>query len=404
MDYPALERRLRMNSRNSETLVDGFLIDYCDQRDNAIRDLIRGLEPYRNIVDEMPPGWLEYVSSQYIAFRLFRGKGLVRKYRGHDAVRRRSPEELAWLERQLMEPWRFCFCRILYQPYRDFHMMEDVCSGEEFLMYSPALNRWIEEVGGWPALSLVLVNSNDVCRETFGPIANFKGLLPDDLVFFARQLQPHVRYLDDVPAVIDRDPIPFMMLYRWGEIPAAVHKKDFLIAHRADIHNVAPDPARLEEHFVLERRDHVLKCELKRWRKHPHFAECFYDTRKKLLIARAMTERSWHKLASALEYANVDIEFRHVQRGSAMAVMMAEQLFGRNIHMTSYDKLFTEPVDPDMQAELDKLNAFFSGYFEAQNRGVKADVDALARAFDVDPAVARDMIEQIGRNHDLRTR
>ncbi|MBR9977168.1 MAG: hypothetical protein KFH87_03685, partial [Bacteroidetes bacterium] len=122
-DFRALEHRLLMNSRYTESLVDGFLIEYCEQRDNAIRDLIRGLEAFRSIVEEMPPEWFEHITPQYIAFRLFRRKGLIRKYRGHDAVRRRSPEELAWLERQLVEPWRFSFCRILFQPYRDFHMM-----------------------------------------------------------------------------------------------------------------------------------------------------------------------------------------------------------------------------------------------------------------------------------------
>jgi|GEM_PF-6518250 len=66
--------------------------------------------------------------------------------------------------------------------------------------------------------------------------------------------------------------------------------------------------------------------------------------------------------------------------------------------------LFAKPVDPVRQAELDKINAFLSGYFEAHNRGVEADIDALARAFGVDPVVARDIIGQIKRDMDQRAR
>lgn len=403
-DYPAIERRCRRNSRYSETLVDGFLLDYSDERDDTVRDFTRDLEMYRHITADLPEHWFTHVITQYLGFRLFREKGLARKYRGHPAMRQRSEEELEWLDRQFTEPWHFCFCTILNQPHRDFYMMQDVCSGEIFLMYSPAMSRGIDDLQGWPALSLVLMNSNDTCRETYGPLLHFKGLFPGDLVFFARQLQSNLRRLEEVPAVINRDPIPFILLSRWGNMPATVHKQDFLILHRLDIHNVNIDPVRMKKNFTLNQRDHVLKYELKRWRRHPHFAGCIYDTRKRLLIARAMTERSWEKLTDALEDAGVKIDSRHLLRGTASVVVMAEQLFGRKFQLTDYDKLFEEAVDPDRQAELDKLNAFLSGYFEAWNRGVETDIDSLARAYGIDPAMAHDIIEQITRDQNLRRR
>ncbi|MBN1447950.1 MAG: hypothetical protein JXA28_08460, partial [Bacteroidetes bacterium] len=151
-DFPAIEQRCRENSRYSETLVDDFLLDYCDERDDTLRDLMRGLDKYRDVVSELPEHWFGHITAQYLGFRLFREKGLARKYRGHAAVRQRSGEELAWLDQQLAEPWRFCFCRILQQPHRDFHQMKDVCTGEKFLLYSPAMSRGIEDLQGWPAL------------------------------------------------------------------------------------------------------------------------------------------------------------------------------------------------------------------------------------------------------------
>lgn len=393
-DYAGIERHCRAASRVTNSLVDGFLLSYCDERDNPMRDMLRTLDQHQELLRGMPEGWLEHTSAQYIAFRLFRDRGFARKYRAHPALRERSEAERAWFVQQLDVPWRYCFCRIIDQPHRDFFEMQNVATGENFLLYSPAMTAQVEEQG-MPMFSFLLIGFNDACWQTYGPLMHFHGLFPGDLVLIGSQIQRGVRRLEDLPRLIDRDPIFFALLWHWGNAPATVHGEDFLIVHRADIRKVALDPGKIGKAFMLERKGNVLRLGLKRWRRHPHFAECFYDASQGLLIARAMTQRSWTKLTEALAEAGVEVRARDTVRGSALAMFMVEQLFGRNLQKTKYDDLFAEPVDPVRQAEFDRINDFLGRYLEAVNGGQDPDIDALAHACGLDAAEARQILSQI---------
>jgi len=394
MNYKAIEEHCHEDSAVSSILLDEFLLQYCDDRERLTEEVLRMLQPHIEFVKTMPEEWFGYVIGQHIAFRLFREKGFARKYRGHQALRIIKGEQRDWFDFQLGNPWRFCFCSFAGSPAPKFFEMTDVCTGEEFLLFSPTMSEIIE-TDGLPLLSLLLISPNGLCWQTYGPIMNFSGLHDFDLLMIARQLQPGLRRMSEIPAVLNRDPIPWVLLWNWSSMPVVVHKGDEMIIHRSDLRGVTVAPEAFAANFILEQEGPVYHLELKRWRNHPHFAEGFYDTKKHLLILRAMTDRGWERLQAAVTAAGVDCLPEAAFRASAAVVTMVEQLFHRDLTTTPYEDLFVEPSSPEHDAELEKLNALLNLYFTAYNAGEEIDIDALARASGVNPADARNLINQV---------
>lgn len=68
------------NSRITSKVVDEFLIYYAAQRNNLEVTMDREFARYRHITADFPNEWVNLLKSQYIAHRIFRGKGFIRSF------------------------------------------------------------------------------------------------------------------------------------------------------------------------------------------------------------------------------------------------------------------------------------------------------------------------------------
>lgn len=392
--YDAILERCARDSDIIASFVDDFLVYYCDDRDDVSKHFERDFGRYAHGLEEMPGEWYRRVLMQYVASRLFRRGGFAKAYRGHVVMRSRNDEERAWLEAQVEWPWHWSFCRIHAHVQDDFYRMIDVCSNEQFLLYSPAMSRILDE-GGAPMMWMLLLTDNGLCNQTYGPLLPLRGLFPHDVLLLTRQLHAHVRRLDQIPALVENDPIPFLMLWWGAENPVVVNKKDIIMFNRCDLNHVALDLARTTGRFTANHAGGVTRLQLKYWSRHPHYAEAYYDSKRASLIATALTERGWRKLVEALREAGVDFPIEAEIRGSINATLLIGKILGRDLTGHPYRELFEEPVSPEEQESLEPINDFIAIWVEAWNEGKTFDLEEAARAAGLDPREARGIVEMI---------
>jgi len=118
-------------------------------------------ERFRHVTGKLERGGVERMKSQFIAHRIFKEEGLISKFLNHPALRRFNKGEIDYLIQQAEQPWRFSFSVITGEPDNDFYLMEDIFSGEEFLLFSPSVSQL--RSSGSPILWFNLIGFNGSC-------------------------------------------------------------------------------------------------------------------------------------------------------------------------------------------------------------------------------------------------
>lgn len=166
-DFNSLRIHCESNCNLSRTVIDDFLMNYAASQENLGREMEKRLAPYRHITQNIQQSWINRVKAQYIAHRIFRVGGLLEKYLDHAELRRFAGAERIYLEHQLRNPWRNSFSVILDKSSKDYYRMEDVLSGETYLLYSQATTATLQKQN--VKLWLNLIAFNGYCWQTFGP-------------------------------------------------------------------------------------------------------------------------------------------------------------------------------------------------------------------------------------------
>jgi hypothetical protein len=397
-DYHEIEKACIKQNELSQTFVDDFLIYFCAQREGLDRLFAKKLGQYRSIVQKMPEGWPFWIMSQYTAFRLFRKNGFAKQYMGYSEILRRSDDEKALLSFQIANPWRFAFCSIRSNPATHFFEMVDVLTNEQFLLYSSGLTESLEQHGPMQ-MYFYLIGFNGQCWQTYGPLAYLRGIIPADLLFFARQLDPDVLFMNQIPDLIDRDPLPWALLWRSGEIPLSFHKDDMVIMNCSEYHEEEFEPDQYEDAFKIERKFPLYKMSLKRWDRPPHFAACFYHKKKNRLILSAMTDRGYEKLIEQFSKMGYELPASAENRVTLTMLYTVKEVLGRDIQINPYEKSFSEPENQHSE-ELEKINIFLKFLMDAHNADKEIDIEQFATLAGIDSENAHTIAEQTMKTLD----
>lgn len=137
--YNELKKACNITSTNMSKAIDDFLIPYAAEKEKEAERIEKLFIHHKRIINSLPSDWPSRAFPQYLAHTIFREGGNIRVYMKHAALKRLTRDEMAFLEYQADHPWRFRFSTIISSPAEDFCLMEDVFSGEEYLLYSPAI-------------------------------------------------------------------------------------------------------------------------------------------------------------------------------------------------------------------------------------------------------------------------
>lgn len=400
-DFNSTRILCESNSDLSRTVIDDFLMYYAARQENLEREMEKRLAPYRHITQNIQQSWVNMVKAQYIAHRLFKVGGLIKKYLNHAELRRFTGQERIYLEHQLRNPWRYSFSVILDEPAKDFYRMEDVLSGETYLLYSPAITDTLRQqhVKLW----FNLIAFNGYCWQTFGPLGAYKGFDVDDVFFYATELNPSLESEEDIMRDLDTNPIPYNMLVAGAALPRVFSGEVELIQLITEHDCDEFDTGSLRSHFSIEYNRGVYKLSLNKWDEPPHYSMAYYDEKKKVLLMCAMSVPGFHALVRRLSVLGYNVPDEALVRVSPTMLTTAEKILRKKIKMNPYESLFEIEALPEAQANLDKLNKVLTMILPEINAGKDPDIDSLAKQAGVDVEIVRNVVDSaIRRIKDLR--
>jgi len=383
-------------SRISESLVDNFLLYYIGEKEGRSKRIGHQLLGFKHILSKMEESWIRMIVSQLLAYDLFKSSGYTSKILYHADVKKRSPEDLDYLKFQIEYPWRYAFCSIEKYCLHDMYEMRDVLSQETFLLYSPGISQTNIEAGYELPLWFLLIGYNGECYQTYGPLMYFKGIQSCDLFYFAKQLKPDMVFQDEIQAVIDSNPIPFIMLFYAGaSVPATYHKKDILIFHRSEFHVKELIVEKYEKDFIIEKKHPIYMLSLKRWHTFPHFAKCYYHAKKKLFILTSMTTRGYDSLIATLNKQGTEFPANPEILATPLMIHLANQILNINVEMFPYEKHFKKETSPENKQELGKINVFVKSLVDKLNNKMDYDIAELATKADIPMELAEQVAENL---------
>ena len=377
----------------SSVVIDEFLLYYAAAQNNLERVMNRRFARYSHVTEEFKKEWINMLKAQYIVHEIFREGGMIKKLLNHSALQNLLKKEREFLEKQSERPWRFSFSVIADRPAEEFFTMVDVFDGYEYLLYSPGISKIIHEQG--MRVWFNLIGYNGACWQSYGPIGAYKSFDPDDIYFFATEVNPEIEYDEDVLADVERDPLPYMMLLSGSEYPVTVHKEDEIVITMAEYDLDKLDTMSLSQSFKREYNAGVYRLSLKRKGGPPHFSQAYYDENEKIILLSAMTDRGFQALVNNINKYGFHFSEEPFIRVHPAMLIVTEKILKRKITLNKYEELFSIDSSEEEKEEMEKLNNFLHMAMDAINEGGEPDIEALARKTGVDVETARDLFRQV---------
>ncbi len=392
-DFESIREVCETSSRISKTVIDDFLIYYAAVLYKLDRTMTEAFAAYRHVTNELEKEWVNRLKAQYLAHQVFKSGGLIRKMLPHAELKKFGRTEMEFLEQHARQPWLFCFSRIIENPATDFFGMEDILTGDQFLLFSPGISdtNKSQTTSVW----FNLIGFNGFCWQSYGPIGAYKSFEPDDIFFFATELDRKIEAEEDIVKSIDRNPLPYMMLLSGANYPITVHKQDQIIQAYSEYPVDKVDTVALKKSFTSEYSHEVYRFTLKRWGGHPHFAQFYFDENKKIVLLTASTDRGFLALVDAINQFGYRFSEEPDIRVNMSMLITSEKILRKKIRLNKYDDLFHVESSPEEKESLNKVNYFMSLILPDINSGRVPDIEKYAAKADLDIETARNFYNAV---------
>jgi len=391
-DYNQLRKLCLKNSQVSGDVIDDFILYYAAKQDKLDKEFETRISRFRHVQKDIPSGLIRMFKSQYIVHRIFKQGGLITKYLNHSVIKDLVEEERNFLTHAVANPWRFSFSEIRSNPAQDFYEMQDVFSGDTFLLYSPSVSKSLSEHPILIWFNLIAFNGD--CWQTFGPVSGYKCFVMDDIFFFATELNDSIDWEADLLIDVENNPIPYLMLMTGSNYPLVRHGEFEVVQVIGESHAVISDMQALKNEFKLEYAHGVFKLSHAVWSGPPHFAEAFYDEEQEITFLSALTDLGYQEMSELLNASDFNLPVDPEIRLHLPMVMVIKQLLKKEVELNPYSKLFEITSSPESNAQMAKLNKLLSLAMPFINDGKEPDIETMAREIGMDPEIARELIEQ----------
>lgn len=381
-------------SELSASVIDDFLLYFAAEQHNPDREADKRMAAYRHIARDLPEEWLNRYKAQYVAHKIFKKKGLIRKYINHSGLRHFTEEEMDFLRFQKDHPWQFSFAEITGRPEEDFFEMYDVFTGGDYLLFSPSMTTILQTQQ--PRLWFNMVSFNGECMQTYGPVGFYNGFEPEDIFFFATELN-RGRWFEDGHELmedVEQNPIPYAMLITGTTLPLVAHGDDQVVQITAEYLDDAFNTADFSDDFKVEYSGGVYRLSLNGWNDHPHFSSAYYDEKEQLLFLYSMTDRGFRELVDQLNHIGYNLSYEPDRRVNMPMVTTAGKILKKEYKLNPYEEMFSEEKSDEENRELNNINAMLAALIPYVNSGEKPDFDVLAAKYGTDPETARELYEK----------
>ena len=387
----------------SVATVDNYLMYFVAMKEGLDFEVDERLKRFRTVTKKFEKSWINLVKAQVICHRIFKKNGLLKKYIKHAAVKSIPAEQQEFLRQQADHPWRYSFHQIVANPSKYFYEMVDLFNGERFLLYSPSVTKTLAEhpVSIW----FNLIAFNGACWLTYGPIVSLQSFDPDDIFFFATELNPDIESEEELMADVEQNPLPYLMLIHASHNPRIVNGEDEIVQVVADHPLEKFNSEALRKNFRLEYAKGVYRISKEPWNEPPHFAAAYYAEDRKTLLLVSMTDRGFNGLMKELNLQGMDLPEEPDVRVHLTMLIATKNILGKEVILDPYEKLYQQKSTTSENELMDKLNHLLQLALPYVNSGKEPDIEALAKEAGVDLETAREILgKSMGRINTLRDR
>lgn len=389
-DFYEIKKHCEAIRFTSASVVDEYLIYYAAKRDKKDKEFDTKISRFKRAIREMPDSWIRVLKSQFIAHEIFKHGGLISKYLNHVAIKEFDAGHKQFLNHCAAHPWKFSFSIILKSPFEDFYEMEDVFTGQSFLLYSPGVSRTLSETN--VRLWFNLISFNGICWQTFGPVSHFQSFDSDDIYFFATEMHSAISSDSELLENIESNPIPYAMLMVGSNYPLIKNQEFEMVQTVGEIETELFDGNTLRKNLKVEYADGVYRVSDENWMKFPHHAEAFYDEGKGTFSLFALTETGYVQMAHMLAGHGYDFPEEPDVRVHLSMLNTIETLLEKKIVLNPYSEKFQVDNDPDTEELLEAINEIVALAVIEINAGRDFDIRKAADAFGINEEVVEKVV------------
>lgn len=390
-NFEQLEKQSRDTRQLIHSVIDNFLIGYADRNDNMSRKAKKAMAKYRHIRSEMPDIWYNMSWVQLIAHDIFKQDGLIKSYIHHSGLNHLTLKEKAFLEYQKNHPWRWSYSEITGRPYRDFFEMKDVFTGDSYLLQSPALSDIVESLPTKLCFNLILYDGS--CWQAYGPVGSYAGFEPEDIHFFASQLNKHDWIEDDKELMekVEKNPVPFMYLAHGADMTETYHLDDKIVEITAEYIDDSFDAKILEDKFTIEFKKGVYRISQPAWIEFPHYCAAYYVVKEELLFFYSMTDRAFNHIIRQFNNCGYKLSFEPDIRVTMEMMEVAEEILKKEIELNPYDYLFQIKSSQLPNEDQKRMNVAIEHLALHIYEGVEPNIEKMAQTYQL----PRDLLQSM---------
>lgn len=379
----------------TSTVIDDFLIYYSASQDKLDRKAKKRLARYRHVSKDLPESWSNMAITQYIGHEIFKKDGLINRYVNHSGLDHLLDEEMEFLEFQAENPWRYSFAEVAGHPANDFFEMDDVFTGESYLLYSPGLKKTL--ISQKITMCFNLISYNGKCWETYGPIAAYRGFEPSDIRYFATQVNQGYWFENDRELVeyVESNPVPFMHLIAGALIPRTFHVDDQIVQVTAEYQDDSFDSDLFRDLFKIEYSNEVFKLTQEEWYQFPHFAAAYYDEKEELLFLYSMTDRGFRYLVKQFNSCGYNLSFEPDFRVNTGMVELTNDLLKKEINLNPYDRFFSNELEEEDSGNMESINTMLSAMVPLLNAGEQPDLEMMSITYGLPIETVQALYDQL---------
>jgi hypothetical protein len=392
-DFSKLRAYCIEKSGLSSKVIDQFLVDLAARKNNNEVQMIRELKPFTSIVKKWDEEVVPYFMGEYLILQILKKDGLIHSYLNHASVLKRPAAEQELLHLLAKEPAVFSFFTILSNPSPDFFTALDLFTAEEFLFYSPTTQKTPEEER--KAMWFTLRASIGPCWLFYGINISLPGLTPDDIYFYATEIDAAVETNEDIMAQVHHKPFHYFMLFDLNYYPALSIQHQHMRFVTADDVTELPPEEELQRYFDIEKREKIIRMilfdEEKEDGGRPVVGEAYYNLQSGELHRSAFSLSHFEVLTEELKKAGFDIPDEPTVSVAPQMLSFAAEVLKRQITFNPYGDLFDDDDELDEEGELfmAKMNALTDELAVLINQHITPDLDALADEFELPRDTAR---------------
>ena len=401
MNYSSIENHCKAKAAVSASAIDRKIMYHAAARYGLDKKFDQELKKYPKVLKATDEAAINYMKAMFITKQIFGEKGLIHAYIEKGQLREYTNEEKTFLIEASQHPWKWSYAVIKENPSPNFFVMTDVFSEEEYLLYSPSMQNIL--VTERPVMWFNLIGFNGQCHQTFGMLYTFTSLTMDDIYYFATEVDKEVDTDEEILALIDKNPIPFLLLYNFSQTPVVV-SHDHVVRYFYSLEDCKEVPIdKFKKDFRISSHPPYLVLELLTHETFPHFARAIFNQDLEEIDLFSMTGEGFHALQQALAAKGLLFsEAPHVIVSPEMKVII-KQILGKEMDILMFSnivdkaeakhllakitdhppaKLKNESDDADVieEASSEQINAFMGALIPHINAKKPVDLEALSKA------------------------